>query len=122
MAVEATTLEIVRGDTVAITITVTLAGVAVDLTGASVWFTAKRHLTDADASAVFQLTVGAGIVLTNAAGGVATATILPAHTSGLTGESTRLHFDVQVKPAAGTVHTVARGALVVRADVTVSTT
>ena len=35
----------------------------VDLTGATVWFTVKAAATDADGSAIFQLTVGSGITI-----------------------------------------------------------
>ena len=70
-------LEIVPGDNGVITVTVTDdAGDPVDLTGAAITFTVKADLGEADPG-IFQLIVGAGIVLADqtTSPGVFTVTI-----------------------------------------------
>ena len=58
-------LEIVPGDNGVVTVTVTDdAGVPIDLTGAAITFTVKSDLATPDPG-LFQLSVGAGIVLAN---------------------------------------------------------
>jgi hypothetical protein len=85
-----------RGDTAGWNLAVVdTTGAPFDLTGYTLWFTAKRAITDADADAVFQLTNGAGITVTNAAGGLAAITPRRADTSSLT-EDVRLYVDVQL--------------------------
>jgi hypothetical protein len=107
-----------RGDTVKLNITVTRGGSAVDLTGASIWFTVKNAVTDADPG-VFQKTVGSGIVVTNAAAGQAQITIANADTSAIVGSRTLL-YDIQVKEAGGDITTVANGTITVSPDVTLA--
>ena len=85
-----------RGDTAGWDLAVVdTTGAPFDLTGYTLWFTAKRAITDADADAVFQLTNGAGITVTNAAGGLAAISPRRADTSSLT-EDVRLYVDVQL--------------------------
>ena len=72
-------------------------GAPFDLTGYTVYFTAKRSLSDPDPG-VFQLTNGAGITITDAAGGLAQIQPRRADTSALT-EDTTLLVDVQVSQA-----------------------
>ncbi len=109
-------LELIRGDSQIFTITVRDSnGVVVNLTGAYLWFRAKRKMSDVDEDAVITKTTGAGIVVTNAAGGIATISISTANTDGLMPGSYR--YDVQVKDAANEVNTVLRGRLRVLADV-----
>lgn len=69
-----------------------------DLTGCTLYFTAKLLITDADPG-LFQLTNGAGITVTDAAGGLATIQPARADTSGLN-QDTKLFVDVQVSRAA----------------------
>jgi hypothetical protein len=66
-----------------------------NLTGCTVYFTAKLVITDADPG-VFQLSSAtAGVTITNAAGGLATIQPARGDTNTLT-ENTRLYVDVQV--------------------------
>lgn len=94
----------------------------IDLTGASLWFTAKNAIEDADVDAVFQKTDSDGIVVTDAAGGAVDITIDPEDTEDLGDEEVVLQCDLQVKELDGTISTVARGSLRISPDVTRSTT
>lgn len=107
-----------RGDTIALSIAAKKAdGTAQSLVGKLLTFTAKDRLGDADPG-VFQKAIGSGIVVDNAAGGLATVTILPADTSGFTGPRTLL-WDVQMTDqATGDKKTLDEGRLYVRPDVT----
>lgn len=89
-----------RGDTPIWELAVTDAdGSPFDLTGCTLYFTAKLLITDADPG-LFQLTTGDGITVTDAAGGIATVQPARADTSGLT-QDTKLFVDVQVsRPGA----------------------
>lgn len=114
-------LEMRRGDTpiwdVAVTETVDGVTSPFDLTGATLYFTAKQSLGEADPG-LFQLTNGAGITVTDAAGGL--ATIQPARddTSGLTADW-RGFWDVQVsRDGTEQTHTVLNGTLLIVRDVT----
>lgn len=115
--------EMARGDTRTFTIPVVNpdTGAAINIAGATFWATAKRQLSDADPG-VFQLTSAAGdIAITDAATGIATATIAPAKTSGLTAPATLL-MDVQMKDSTGVVSTLTTGKLTVKLDVSQSST
>lgn len=112
-------LTMYRGDTPQWALAVTdAAGAPFDLTGYDLYFTAKRLITDADPG-VFQLAVGAGITVTNAAGGLATIQPRRADTSALTDDA-RLFYDVQLSQAGAPdqTFTVDRGELVITRDVT----
>jgi hypothetical protein len=111
-------LEMYRGDDESFDIAVTKDGIAVDLTGASIRFTAKRRATDVDLEAVIAKTsaVAGGIVVTNALGGIARVDIVPADTEDLTA-SARLIWDLQAVDGTGKVRTLADGTLIVHADV-----
>lgn len=112
-------LSIVRGDTVLIDLTVTRDGAPVSLSGASLWWTAKRRTSDADAAAVIAKTTAAGITVTDAPGGKARVTITAAETAALT--DTLLYWDAQVRETSGTVSTVASGQVAIAPDVTRAT-
>lgn len=114
------TLTMTRGDSTILDLVVADGGTPVDLTGVSMWWTAKRRHTDTDDQAVIAKTVGDGIAVTNAPGGLATVTIDPDDTAGLD-NSSALWWDLQVKDGAGKVRTLAAGRLVVNADVTRAT-
>lgn len=111
-----------RGDTRLLDFVITRAGVVVDLTNATVWFTAKRSLTDADVDAVFQLySPSNGVQITGATYGEVRVTIPPSATDALT-KSEALYWDLQVKEANGNISTTASGTLLVKLDVTRTTT
>jgi hypothetical protein len=114
-------LEGKRGDTNNYTGTVLdSAGDAVDLTGATLRFTAKLNRGDADnATGVIAKTTGSGITHTNAATGQYRITLAPADTSSLT--ATTLYFwDLQLTDGAGSVFTVDNGTLTITTDVGVT--
>lgn len=106
------------GDTITINVTVSRNGGPVDLTGASLWFTGKESVDDADIDAVFQKTEIDGITITDAVNGRARIVIAPADTSGLANEDITLECDLQVQEADGTVTTAARGSLTLIPQVT----
>lgn len=110
------------GDTIPLQITLSRNGVAIDLTGATLWFTAKDDLDDLDAAAVFQKkTGGLGIAITDAVNGRATVTIAPADTASLANEPQTLECDIQLLEVDGTLTTVARGQLILQPQVTRAT-
>lgn len=94
----------------------------INMTAGKAWFTAKRSVTDVDASAAIALsTATAGVAILNALGGQLQVTIPAAATVALPDDSVVLVYDVQVKDAAGVVTTVQWGKLTVDADVTRAT-
>jgi hypothetical protein len=112
-------LLITRGDTPTFNIAVTLSGAVYDLTGCTIWFTAKFDYANTDAQAVFQRsTLNGGIVITNGPQGLAQANLLSTDTSALANTKTMLLWDCQVKSALGQIYTVAKGNLIVEPDVT----
>lgn len=105
-----------RGDTIRILVPVTRNNAPVDLTGATLYFTAKRRKTDLDAEAVIQKSTLDGITITDELNGQAVIIIQPANTSFLEDEP-RLYCDVEVIEANGTRTTVARGRLTIQYDI-----
>lgn len=115
-------LEAKRGDLETYTLTLKdAAGAALNLTGASLWFTVKRGISDADAAAVFQKTIASGIVVAAPLTGVAVITVLPADTAALGDGPLTLLYDIQVKLADGTTKTPLSGEFRVTPDVTRAT-
>jgi hypothetical protein len=114
-------LELDRGDTGRYNMSF-----SVNLTGAKVWFTAKRYMTDADGAALIALsTTTSGITITDGPAGQASLVIPPAATAALTTPNPptplALWYDIQVKESDGTVTTVQKGRLLITGDVTQST-
>jgi len=115
-----------RGDAHLVEITIKRAGLPVDLTGATIWYTAKEALADADVDAVFQKTVGSGVTILDqvAYKGKAQLKLEAADTEGLDMGTTGfvvLYFDVQVKLLDETSPwTVLLGTLKVERDVTIT--
>lgn len=89
-----------------------------DITGATIWFTAKHRRSDADPGAI-QKTVGAGVVIVDGPTGQARVDLAAADTSPFTVPTT-LYWDVQAK-IAGKDRTLAFGRLRVLLDVTRAT-
>lgn len=115
-------LKMYRGDTAEFRVTaLDIDGNPLDITGAQAWFTAKRSTTDDDVSAVFQKTVGDGITITDAPGGIMLVRLSESDTSSVT-KKEYLQYDLQVKDTGNGVWTVARGSLLVEADVTRAST
>jgi hypothetical protein len=97
----------------------------VNITGATAWFTAKYDIDDVDASAVFKKSVGVGITLTDPTEGKLTVQVNPADTAPMTGfifEERRLFYDLTLKTYAGEIYAISQGDLVVRQNVTLTTT
>lgn len=110
-----------RGDSIPFDVTITLDGVALDLTNYDIWATGKRQLSDADVDAVFQVTkAGGAIVVSGAGNNIARVTIPGSSTASLTANTT-LFYDVQIKSPTGLITTVADGRLTITLDVTRAT-
>ncbi len=111
----------VRGDTLKFTAAVKLNGTPVNLTGATIWMTAKWSPSDPDNLSVFQAsTTTYGIVVTSAADGLFLVAIPPNITTPLPARKVELFYDIQMKNAATEVFTVAIGNLVILPDVTIT--
>ena len=108
-----------RGDTEVYTISLTNdAGTALDLTGLTITFTAKRRPTDSDLDAVLSKSTADGIVVDDdPTTGIAVLTIDPADTEDLT-DLRSLYWDIQVDDGAGDVRTPLLGLLAITADIT----
>jgi hypothetical protein len=107
------TLEFRRGDTRPLTVTLPQ-----DITGISLWFTAKHRLSDADDDAVLRKSTDEGsITIPVGTDGIALVDVDASDTESLT-RTTRLYYDVQTLDDGGTIDTVAHGRLVIHADVT----
>lgn len=91
-----------------------------DITGWDLWVTGKTDIDDLDVAAVFQLEIGAGITVTDAAGGLATAQITNAMTQALPDATTTLYVDVQAKDAGGDIATLSAGTIRVYQDLTLA--
>lgn len=87
-------------------------GSAQNITNAAIRMTARTSWSAGNT--VFQLSVGSGITITDAANGKASITITPAHLSSIALAPTDLHYDVQVKlSGASNYVTVVAGVLTV---------
>jgi len=114
-------IRMIRGDTLTLDLVVTQDGAPIDLTGSTMWMTAKLSANDLDVDAVFQVTSPTNITFTNAALGMARIQVPPAKTSGLTilaGKTLYAFYDIQLQFASGSVHTVDGGAVTIIPDIT----
>lgn len=102
----------------------TSASVPVNLTGATIWFTAKYAVADPDERAVMRLNNQAlmGVTVVNATGGQFAVTGPVLATNQFPDGETDLCFDIQYKDVTGRVFTVERGTLAILPDVTRSVT
>lgn len=100
------------------------SSVPVNLTGATIWFTAKYAVADPDERAVMRLNNQAlsGVTIVNATGGQFSVTGPLLATVQFPDAETDLFFDIQYKDASGHVFTVERGSLAILPDVTRSVT
>lgn len=91
-------LEFIRGDTGVFDVTLTRSGSPFNpaLAGVKVWFTLKSTPTAADAAAVLQKTIGAGLEITDAINGRLRLTLTAADTAALN-PRTSYFWDIQVK-------------------------
>lgn len=110
-----------RGDTIVLPLWIALDyyGEVIDLTGATVWFTAKTDLAlaDNDAGVLRYSTASTGVEIGEPTDGEYQVTIAALDTVSL--ESVALYiWDVQVRTPDGTTITVARGTISFDEDVT----
>lgn len=94
-----------------------------DLTGAKVWFTAKKYFTDPDNQAVSQVTsTGGGVVIVNPpVSGQIIVTMPFQATVNFPDADVILVYDIQIKTSGGLVLTLERGTLTVSPDATRAT-
>ena len=116
-----------RGDSIYAQVTVTKNGEIVNLTGKELIFTGKLSRKDSDLNAVFQKTLSDGIVIINAALGVAQIRVAPADTNevvivktaGAAMATTAIYCDCQMKDVAlSDVHTISEGIIDLEEDTT----
>ncbi len=106
-------ISIYRGDTFPCTLTFTdSAGVAIDITGYSVYFTLKRSEEDLDTSAVLQKTI---TVHSNPTNGITTFTLSATETNGLRGS---YFYDIQIKNTTSQIFTILKGQFTSNVDIT----
>ena len=117
------TLDMVRGDTYEFQANIIRNGSAVNLTGCTVWMTAKWKAEDLDAAAVFSIdSTGSDVVISDPTNGVVQITIVSAKTRTLPSRVVRLPYDIQYKDTSSKIYTPIRGILVVSPDLTIATT
>ena len=106
-------LSIYRGDNKTYSLTFKDGdGVAIDITGWTIFFTAKEHSYDADADAIITKDVTSH---TNPTEGLS-ALVLSAVDTDI--DSKRYHYDIQVKKDDGSILTVAKDILSIETDIT----
>ena len=90
-------------------------GVARDITTDTLYFTAKRHYTDADADAILKRkTPATGITFLVAASGTATLKLVPSDTAALEDELVTLVWDLVLKDSSGNEFPLDDGTLVIK--------
>jgi hypothetical protein len=121
MAVPEFNHTIIRNKQYVFNIAVTTDGTATNLTSGTLRMTAKYSYADADANAVFIKLAANGLVITNAAGGLATITIAPSDTSNLAEHRIDLVYDIQLTDSTPAVWCLVRGKITVLPDVSTIT-
>ena len=110
-----TRLRMIRGDAQAWDFAIVMPnGQPQTLVGATLRFTTRARLDDA--APAFTRTVGTGITVTDALGGLITVRLAPTNTSTLV-RPTTYYWDLEVTDGGGNIKTVADGTLEVRLDV-----
>lgn len=116
MPVQETCLEIKRGDTWSRTLEFEDSnGARINITGWTIFFTAKVKADDPDASAVISKTI---TTLSNPTNGEAEIVLSYSDTNLTIGQYL---FDIQVKTAANEIITVLEGIITITKDITVRT-
>jgi len=111
-----TTIAIFRGDSENIVVEVkNSAGVGIDITGYTFWFTVKTLESDADASAIIQKEV---TVHTTPLSGITTIEIPYTDTEIDAGD---YQYDIQMKSTTDDITTLLRGTFRIKQDITLST-
>ena len=105
-------LKFFRGDDNSITLNFKQAGVAVNITGWTIFFTVKTKIEDTDDNAVLKKDVTSH---TDAVNGITTVTWTDEDCDDLAGV---YHYDIQYKDGSGLVKTVMKGRITFEEDVT----
>lgn len=109
-------LEIIRGDDVKLEFTFADSdGVAIDLTGAEIFFTVKEHSSDLDADAVL---IKDFSFVGDGSSGILEVELEPTDTNL---DAKAYSYDVQVKNGEGYIISSAVGKLYVKRDITIRT-
>jgi len=100
--------------------TVTTDGVAQNLAGCYLTFTVKQLLSHTDGQALFQLSIGSGITVTDTTGGAYDLTIHSTATSNVTksGKNETYYFDHRIQLPSGRIKVMEEGDFVVTPNVT----
>ena len=106
-------IDLYKGDNYSWQFRFTSAGVVENITGWTLYFTAKRYLSDPDINAIIQKIVTTHTDPTN---GVTTVSMSHVETNALPVGT--WFYDVQIKTAADEIYTVFKGQFKVWADVT----
>lgn len=102
-----------KGNTKTVPLTLSINGYdALDLTGASIKFTAKMSPSDPQGEAVIEKTNGDGITIVSATDGQITVDFIPADTADAE-ELLPITFDIEVTTSTSEVYTVQRGVLTI---------
>lgn len=117
-------LEFFRGDTIRFPFQIVnlATGGAIDITGWTVWWTAKFAVPNPDAQSAWQVsTTTGGVVLVSPTQGQGIATVQPIATVQWPDGPVKLQYDLQTADLTGVVQTVERGVAVVWPDITRTT-
>lgn len=121
MSIPSKVYEIYRGDLFNMGFQVTdAAGTAVVLTGWTAKLIGKLNLTDADASAVFNI-AATQATQSGSTTGQCTASIPGSATLPLPTAVTIIYYQWQFTDPAGAIHTLEKGIIRVQPDITIST-
>lgn len=101
-----------RGDTCSYALTFTSNSVAMDITGATIWFTLKKNRADADSLAALQKTLTEHSDPTH---GITTLSLTKTDTNIQTG---KYFYDFQLKTLSGDIFTFLSGVVEVLEDTT----
>lgn len=109
-----------RGDSFPYEFQIKRNEVPVDLTGFTLWWTAKRYVSDPDQQAVSRLDNGllGGVTIVDALQGKVRAVMPASATLLFPDTASNLFYDLQMKDLSGVVTTVDSGTIAVSADVT----
>lgn len=99
--------DVVLGDTLELTITLTKNGTPYEPTCSAMEATFKLKLTDSDANALVTKTMGAGVVIN---GSTVTVTVPPSDLTSLS-KTTTLYWSVRIEETSGVITTVADGSV-----------
>lgn len=106
-----------HGDSIPLSVTVTLNGQPYNVTGALIFFTCKRKFEDTDEQALIRKDSNTGITITDALKGEILIPI-EAEESAACPPNEALPWDVQLKTTTGQIYTVADGTLTLTDEVT----